>query len=236
MKTIFFLSFFVLLSLGLMGQSNLSLEISAHGMVTPAPRLGGIGLGQQVRGALNYKMGATGALELFAGYRMQHGYSQKAVTVEERSLPTEYQLIVNSNQLTGFSYLDVGLGYQWSLGNTQRWQVGVAAQAAYLMRAKGETFQSYFNASSYYVFLSESAFTGSSSSFATAGERVALSQDDFQKIDLGLNLSISYMLTPGLSLQAGCYQGLLDPFGESAFAEDKPYRITNIFVGFSARL
>jgi hypothetical protein len=117
MKTIFFLSFFVLLSLGLMGQSNLSLEISAHGMVTPAPRLGGIGLGQQVRGALNYKMGATGALELFAGYRMQHGYSQKAVTVEERSLPTEYQLIVNSNQLTGFSYLDVGLGYQWSLGN-----------------------------------------------------------------------------------------------------------------------
>ncbi|MEL6637077.1 MAG: hypothetical protein AAFW73_23890 [Bacteroidota bacterium] len=176
------------------------------------------------------------ALQLSLVYQEISGYPFRQVTAREAFYPNEYQQVIESNTLSGLSYLKTDLSWIYRWSKQSPWTFGLGVQVAYLTdwRAGQEELAYVINST---LKVTETSLGGGQTSTATRhiGNRF-VSSDEFHRFDLGGQVHVTYRLTKGLRLRTGVYQGLREVLVGDLFADHQDYRVRYLSLGLQIRL
>jgi len=194
------------------------------------------GSGQTINAWLQFPLSQTSTMEAKLGYQNLNGFQQQAVNYTLSNYPTEHQMELNTQQLTGLTYLNFSLNYLKRVHKTSAWSYSLGLRASWLNKVKGEEYNSVYVVSSYYDYIEEWNIGGGYYYGATQSERKRLSKDIFNPLVLGAQARLYYEITRGLQATAGVYQAFLPVFDSNPFAEGRNLWTTSISLGFRARI
>lgn len=184
------------------------------------------------------KMNKGQALRFALGYRQLNGAHLKTVHTDVFYGGSETLVWMRTKSLTGLSYLDVNLDWQWPFRKGSLWTIGAGLRSSVLVNWDGEVLESLWMAWTYELDYNYSFGDETLDLFYGLEEErtVPLSADNFNRLDAGIQFYLYRELLRGIQLKIGVYQGLLRPYKEKLWPDGKSHLHMAFSLGLSVRI
>jgi hypothetical protein len=240
MKNLLIIFFFSLSILSINAQrsaSPLTFGIAAQAeMINTDLNTATLGSGQNLQAWLQYRLPNKNSLEFQVGFQSLGGFRQQTIEYDLNNFPTEHQMFVHTQQLTGLQYWNLSLNYLPQSRPSSSWSYAIGLRASLLHRVKGEDYKSVYVVSSHYQNISETGLSGGFYYGAPLIEKEQLSRDLFNTLGIGVQARLNYEITEGLQLTASIFQAFNPTFKENAFSQQRNLWLTSAALGFSAQI